>query len=90
MIRVIGRLICATHAEAQAVADFLPEHLRLTRAEPGCLQFDVTGTDDPMVWRVEEQFIDRASFAAHQARTAASAWFRATQAVRRDFSIIED
>ena len=62
----------------------LPEHVRLTRAEPGCLSFEVTPTDDPLAWRVEERFTDRAAFDAHQRRTRASAWGAATAAIRRD------
>ena len=39
-----------------------PEHIRLTRTRPGCLSFEVTQTDDPLVWRVDERFTDDAAF----------------------------
>ena len=60
-----GDLICASAAEAAIVRQYLPEHIRLTRAEPGCLSFEVTQSGDPMIWRVAERFADRAAFDAH-------------------------
>ncbi len=65
----------------------LPAHLALTRAEPGCLAFDVDPTDDPLVWRVEERFADEAAFDAHQRRVAASAWGTATAGIDRRYEI---
>jgi quinol monooxygenase YgiN len=34
---------------------------------------------------VDETFLDRAAFEAHQARTRASAWYAATAAIPREF-----
>lgn len=87
MITLSGTLTCADAAEAALVRAHLPEHIRLTRAEPGCLSFAVIATDDPLVWRVEETFQDRAAFAAHQARSRASAWHGATADIRRDYRL---
>lgn len=89
MIRLRGQLICATEAEAAAVAAHLPEHTRLTRAEPGCLTFDVALTDDPLIYEVMEAFRDRATFDAHQARTRLSPWFEATRGILRDYRLEE-
>jgi quinol monooxygenase YgiN len=89
MIRLRGQLVCMTQDEVQAVRTHLPDHLSLTRAEPGCLTFEVTETDDPMVYEVMEAFRDRASFDAHQARTRESAWFAATRGILRDFRLEE-
>ena len=80
-----GYLRCATEDEAARVRAALPEHVRLTRAEPGCLRFDVTPTDDPLVWAVSEAFTDAAAFEAHQARASASAWAHATKGIARDY-----
>lgn len=85
-VHLTGRLICADADEAAIVARYLPDHIRLSRAEPGCLRFEVTPAD-PLVWQVDEVYADRDSFAAHQARTQASDWFRATAAVKRDYTI---
>ena len=89
MIRLRGQLICMTEAEADVVRLHLPEHIALTRAEPGCLTFDIAETDDPMVWEVMEAFRDRPSFEAHQTRNRASAWFAATRGILRDFRMEE-
>ena len=89
MIRLRGQLICMTDGEADAVRAHLPEHLLQTRAEPGCLTFEVSPTDDPMVWEVMEAFRDRVSFDAHQTRTRDSAWFAATRGILRDFRLEE-
>ncbi len=87
MIRVTGTLNCRTEAEAVTVSRYLPDHILLSRAEPGCLTFNVLPTASPLVWHLDETFTDRAAFDAHQARTGASAWFRATQGMPRDFQI---
>ncbi len=89
MVRLRGQLICMTQAEAEAVRQHLAEHIRFTRAELGCLTFEVSETDDPMVYEVMEAFRDRASFDAHQARTRDSAWFAATRSILRDFRLEE-
>lgn len=89
MIRLRGQMICMTEDEAQVLRQHLARHVDLTRAEPGCLTFEVTPTDDPMVYEVMEAFADRASFDAHQARTRDSAWFAATRGILRDFRLEE-
>ena len=80
-----GTLTCAG-ADAEIVRAALPEHIRLSRAEPGCIRFDVT-EGAPGVFHVSEEFTDHAAFEAHQTRTRASAWWDATQHIPRDFQI---
>lgn len=87
MIELTGSLICKDDGEAAIVRQFLPRHIELSRAEPGCLRFNVTQSRDPLVWRVSEQFTDRASFDAHQERVKASEWGRATAHIQRDYFI---
>lgn len=87
MIRLSGLLICTDEQQVEMIHRHLPEHSRLSLAEPGCLSFAVSQTDDPMVWQVEEAFTDQAAFDAHQARTKASAWFTATADIRRDYRV---
>jgi quinol monooxygenase YgiN len=74
--------------QADAVRAALPEHVRLTRAEPGCLRFDVTETR-PGVFAVDELFTDRAAFDAHQARAGSSEWAKITKGHPRDYQITE-
>lgn len=89
-ITLAGFLICRSLEEADRVAILLPEHKRLTRAESGCLQFDVfRSMSDPVRFAVYETFCDRAAFEAHQARTRASCWWQATQHIPRDYRIEE-
>ncbi|TQN62339.1 antibiotic biosynthesis monooxygenase [Agrobacterium tumefaciens] len=86
-VRLSGFLRCASMEDVELVVRHLPVHIRLTRAEPGCLSFEVSQTDDPLIWRVEELFIDRDAFDFHQKRTRASQWFVATSAIPRDYEI---
>ncbi len=69
-VRLSGRLICASEKDAKIVREYLPEHVRLNRKEPGCISFEVSKTDDPMIWRVEECFRDRNAFELHQKERA--------------------
>ena len=72
--------------ELARLRPLLDEHVRLTRAEPGCLAFDVTESPERPGWfAVSEHFRDAAAFEAHQARAAASPWGPATRHLRRDF-----
>lgn len=86
-VHLTGQLICRSSAEARTVGQHLPEHIILTRAEPGCLSFHVTPTTDPLVWDVAERFEDDTVFAAHQARVATSEWGRATAGIERRYTI---
>ena len=88
-VHLTGTLICTSHAQAQIVATYLPEHIRLTRAEPGCEMFDVTQGADPLVWNVAERFTTRADFDAHQTRTRNSVWGLRSAGIERRFSVTE-
>ena len=86
-VTLTGTLRCASEGEAVRVRAALDEHIRLTRAEPGCISFEVTSTDDPMIWNVAEEFTDPAAFEAHQSRAGASDWAIQTKGIARDYSI---
>ena len=85
MIALTGQLICADTDDVEMVQRLLPNHIRLSRAEPGCLSFNVVQTADPLIWQLDESFRDRAAFEMHQVRTQASPWFKATSHLKRDF-----
>ena len=71
-----------------AVAAALPEHVRLTREEPGCLHFSVTVCKDtPGRFLVSETFVDQAAFDAHQKRAAGSPWAEVTRGIARHYDI---
>ncbi|SMO55360.1 GNAT family N-acetyltransferase [Paracoccus laeviglucosivorans] len=85
LVALSGRLICHDMPQMLLALDLLPEHVALSRAEPGNLRFDLAQTDDPMIWRLNELFADDTAFAAHQARTKASRWGVESTAIQRDF-----
>lgn len=72
----------------EAVHQALPEHIALSRAEPGCLSFSVTQSpEDPTHFLVSETFADQATFDAHQKRASASTWANITAGLARHYSI---
>lgn len=90
-LTLTGFLICRSLEEADRAAALLPEHVRLTRAEPGCLLFEVLRSmSDPARFAVHEVYATRADFEAHQARAGASAWGQGTKGIPRDYQITED
>jgi len=89
MTTLTGTLTCTSEAEADLVRTYLPEHIRLSRAEPGCVKFEVTTGENPLVWHLDEAFVDAAAFAAHQTRTKATIWPDKTAGLIRDFKRID-
>ena len=72
--------------QLEAVKDALVEHIALTRAEEGCLVFDVSqSADNPLAFDVYEEFVDDAAFSAHQARAKGTHWVEVTSDAKRDF-----
>ena len=72
--------IYAPPDQLEATQTALAEHIALTRAESGCLSFEVLpNPDNPLAFQVKEAFIDAEAFAAHQARTGASYWGKLTR-----------
>ncbi len=90
IVRLAGRVICTNPADAALVCAHVADHITLTLAEPGCLSFAVTPTDDPLIWRVDESFVDEPAFDAHQTRTRASDWYRLTSHIARDYVIANE
>ena len=86
-VRLTGQLVCKNLDEAQLVIEHLPAHLALTRAEPGCVSFDVTPTADPLIWHVDERYVSEAVFMAHRDRVSDSEWGRMTLGIERRYSI---
>lgn len=86
-VHLTGQLVCKNEDEARIVAVHLPEHIERTRAEPGCLSFTVTPSDDPLIWMVEERFEDRRVFELHQKRVAGSEWGRVTAGIERRYAV---
>ena len=87
-VRLTGFLRCRTLEEADRVAPHLAEHIRLTRAEPGCLSFEVVrSAADPTCFAVSETYVDAAALEAHRARAAGTVWARVTAGIPRDYVV---
>lgn len=89
MIRLTGYIdIPADRYDAVAAA--LPEHIALTRAEPGNLTFHITEHPSiPHRLEVAETFTNQAAFEFHQARAGGSNWAEITKGIPRNFKIEE-
>ncbi|KRA23832.1 antibiotic biosynthesis monooxygenase [Microbacterium sp. Root61] len=86
-VRLSGQLVCDSAAQVAIVVRQLPLHILSTRAEDGCLSFEVAPTDDPLVWQVAERFRDATAFRAHQQRAATSDWGRETAGIERRYTV---
>ncbi|CAH0525067.1 putative quinol monooxygenase [Vibrio hippocampi] len=76
--------------ELNAVKRALPDHIKLTLQEPGCISFSVTvSPDNPCRYDVYEEFIDQSAFSAHQQRVKSSYWGQVTANVERHYTISE-
>ena len=81
-------------ADRDRVIAQLDQHIRLTRAESGCLKFEVhqrqsnqknsekkenaQRENDSICFDVEEEFVDRQAYFFHQERLQGGAWAKAT------------
>jgi len=86
-IKLVGVLMVPD--EDMALVDqVLPAHIRLTRDEPGCLNFEVWQDPNSLnEYQVREHFVDRMAFLLHQKRTQASTWGRVTAHLQRRYTI---
>ncbi|MEZ5686491.1 MAG: GNAT family N-acetyltransferase [Paracoccaceae bacterium] len=89
LLQLSGQLICRSAEERRAVLTHLPEHIRRTLREPGCLYFHVAQTADPMVFSVSEGFAGTEALEFHQTRMARSKWLAATRTIRRNYTVTE-
>ncbi len=89
-VQVTGFMICRSLEESDRVAAALPDHIRLSLAEPGCLAFEVLrSTADPCRFAVRQYYRSPEDYDAHLARSRESGWWKLTGHVPRDFRITE-
>jgi|GEM_PF-210033 tRNA(adenine34) deaminase len=87
MVTLEGK-IRVPQAQREATAEALVEHVALTRAEAGCLFFEVVPDPaDPECFSVREAFLSPDAFAAHQSRVANSAWGALTKDYQRQYEV---
>ncbi|MDF1645238.1 MAG: antibiotic biosynthesis monooxygenase [Pseudomonadales bacterium] len=83
--------IIVPDSDIELVKQELPNHIKRTKNEKGCLLFEVTQDLNHINrFSVYEQFVDQASFAFHQKRVANSAWGKVTVNVERHYEITEE
>jgi len=81
-----GQLVAHSAAEHAVVDLYLEDHIALTRAEPGCLKFEVTpDAHDSNKWHVSEIFDSEEAFEAHQERAKTSEWGQVSAPLERRF-----
>ncbi|MGJ8583258.1 MAG: putative quinol monooxygenase [Marinosulfonomonas sp.] len=87
-IVITGTLTC-TPQDLEMVQVEVAEHVRLTRAEPGCISFSIDPSEtDPCIFIVRERFVDQAAFDAHTARTRASQWWKKSKHIPRNLKTV--
>ena len=87
---ILKGFILVPAEDLDSVRHELPAHISLTRAEPGCVTFEVTESDQQSHrFDVYEEFIDREAFDRHQMRVAESDWGKITKNVSRHYQILE-
>jgi len=84
---LVGNII-VPEKEISSVRQALPLHIELTRAEEGCLVFEVNEhTDISGRFDVYEEFKDSRSFKSHQKRVKESTWGELTKGSSRNYTI---
>lgn len=82
-----GQLICRDQDEVAIVLEHLPLHIELTRAEEGCISFEVQPVQGSLAWQVEERFRDADAFRSHQERVRQSEWGQVTAGIERRYTV---
>ncbi|MFT2111262.1 putative quinol monooxygenase [Marinomonas sp. 2405UD68-3] len=80
--------IVVPNSELDRIKAELATHIQLTKAEVGCLKFEVLpDLEKPNQFNVYEEFVSQADFDNHQERVKNSKWGRVTTGVERHYSI---
>ena len=87
---ILKGFIVVPEEDLLSVEKELKNHVKLTLEEPGCITFKVNQSKNvPTRFDVYEEFIDKASFEAHQARVKLSTWGKISANVKRYYDISE-
>ena len=86
----LSGFITVPDSELALIKSELPNHIKLTRQEAGCLSFNVTQSDsDKNRFDVIEIFENREAFENHQNRVKSSYWGQVTTNIERHYAIRE-
>ena len=85
---ILQGYIIVPDSDLDAVVAELPNHTRLTLAEPGCKAFRITrAADNPNRFDVYEEFVDPAAFEAHKQRMRNTTWAAAAKSAARHYEV---
>ena len=85
---VLKGYIIVADKDLSTVKQELENHKKLTRAEKGCLVFEVNqNKDNPNRFDVYEEFTNKQAFETHQARVKSSDWGRVSANAERHYEI---
>lgn len=88
---ILSGYIVVPDEDLESVKEQLPQHIALTRDEPGCLVFDVQlDGDSNNRYNVYEEFRDMSAFELHQERVKCSSWGEVTKNVSRHYTVSEE
>ena len=88
---ILAGFVVVPPDEYEIIAAELPEHIRLSLAEPGCSEFKVTrDKDDPYKLSVYEEYVDYAAFQHHLTRTSKTRWAEITKNMGRHYNVLEE
>ena len=85
---ILKGFIIVPAEDFNAVLAELPIHIENTQNEEGCLIFEVLRDEaHSNRFNVHEEFIDKASFEAHQERVKNSKWGRVSSNIERHYHV---
>lgn len=86
-VTLTGHIVVPS-SDLDAVMTELPIHIRSTRNEPGCIEFEVTHDEiNPQMYHVRERFDSTSAFLQHQNRVRTSKWGSITANAERHYTI---
>ncbi|MGB0370557.1 MAG: putative quinol monooxygenase [Opitutales bacterium] len=89
-MKVEGHIQFPQGANLQIIKLALDKHIELTRAEPGCILFEVTAHSEIRGrFNVKEEFESKEAFELHQERTQKSEWAEVSNNGLRHYTIHE-
>lgn len=85
---ILQGYILVSEGDLEIVEKELPNHVRTTLQEKGCLKFVVEKDSDVTNrFNVYEEFVDEEAFEFHQKRVSESTWGRITCNVKRYYEV---
>jgi len=88
---IMAGYVIIPSAERNIFKAVITDHIRLTLAEAGCLDFKIIPVkDNNCKFSVYEEFVDKAAFEHHQTRNAKSNWAKINVNMERHYSFLEE